>query len=187
MECVKYREGVKTDLTDHKEELLTENDDGLPEADLSVKELQQQIDVLEKEKKELFEQVLRRQADFENYRKRMMRERLTLRDEVLGDFTKKLFPILDNLERALESSEKDTERGLKEGLKRIHRQFMDLLREEGIEEILCTGEAFDPHIHEAVMQVDAGDYAENTVVDELQKGYRLKDRILRCPKVTVAK
>ena len=174
-------------MTDNKEEILTGNDDGLPEADLSSEKLQQEIDVLEKEKKELFEQVLRKQADFENYRKRIMREKLALRDEVLGDFTKKLFPILDNLERALESSDKDTERGLKEGLQRIYRQFMDLLREEGIEEIFCTGEAFDPHIHEAVMQVDAEDYAENTVVDELQKGYRLKDRILRCPKVTVAK
>jgi molecular chaperone GrpE len=177
---------VRPDLADKKEEIVTGNDD-LLEADLSEGKLQQEIDLLTKEKKELFEQVLRKQADFDNYRKRMMRERLTLRDEVLGDFTKKLFPIMDNLERALESSEKDTERGLKEGIERIHRQFQDLLREEGIEEILCRGEAFDPHIHEAVMQVDAEDYAENTVVEELQKGYRLKDRILRCPKVTVAK
>lgn len=178
---------MKKDLTDRIEEIKTgEGPPGAHEAE-DMEKLQQEFDLLKKENKELFEQVLRKQADFENYKKRVMRERLTMRDEVLGDFTKKLFPILDNLERALESSEKSAEGGLKEGLLRIYRQFLDLLREEGIEEIQCMGEAFNPHIHEAVMQVADENYAENTVVDELQKGYRLKDRVLRCPKVTVAK
>ncbi len=152
-----------------------------------VEGLRQEVARLQQEKQELFEQVLRRQADFENYRKRVQRERAEWRDDALGDFIKKMLPLLDSLERALKSSDTREEKGLKEGLEMVHKQFMALLREEGVEEIACRGDDFDPHIHEAVMVVDSEEHGENTVVDELQKGYKLKDRILRCSMVTVAK
>ncbi len=180
---------------DGNEEILSEKE-GSQEQDTVAhgtdwpqekEKMQQHMASLEKEKKDLFEQVLRKQADFENYKKRVLRERASLRDEVLGDFIKKLLPLLDNLERALVSDEKESEKGLREGLELIHKQFLSLLKEEGVEEIICTGEAFNPHIHEAVMQVDSEEHAENIVVNELQRGYRLKERILRCSMVTVAK
>lgn len=152
-----------------------------------MEKLRQELARLKQEKQELFEQVLRKQADLENYRKRVMRERAELGREALGDFVKKLLPLIDNLERALQSSEKEGEKGLKEGLEMVHKQFLALLKEEGVEEIQCRGEVFDPHVHEAVMMVDSQEHGENTVVDELQKGYRLKDKILRCSMVTVAK
>jgi len=148
-------------------------------------DLLQELERLKEENRDLFQQVLRKQADFENYRKRMARERAAWREDLLGDFIKKMLPLLDNLERALKSSE-EGEKGLKTGLEMVYQQFLALLKEEGAEEIVCRGEAFDPHIHEAVMVVDSGD-EENTVVDELQKGYRLGERILRCSMVTVSK
>ena len=155
---------------------------------LEREKLKADLALLEEEKKELYQQALRKQADFDNYRKRMMRERAGIRTEVLSDFIKKLLPLLDNFDRALASSEEDSpEKGLREGLEMIYRQFWAVLKEEGVEEISCTGENFDPHIHEAVMQVDSPEHDENVVVDELQKGYRLKEKILRCSMVTVSK
>jgi molecular chaperone GrpE len=148
--------------------------------------LMEELQKLMEENRDLFQQVLRKQADFENYRKRVARERAAWREDLLGDFIKKMLPLLDNLERALTSSVKEEEKGLKKGLEMVYQQFLALLKEEGVEEIVCRGEAFDPHIHEAVMVVDS-EAGENTVVDELQKGYRLGDRILRCSMVTVSK
>jgi molecular chaperone GrpE len=72
-------------------------------------------------------------------------------------------------------------------LSMIYKQFLALLKDEGVEEITCTGEAFDPHFHDAVMVVDSPDHQENTVVEELQKGYKLRDKVLRCSTVTVSK
>ncbi len=145
----------------------------------------QVIAKLEEEKTTLLEQVMRQQADFDNYRKRVMKEKASMRESILGDFVKKLLPLLDNLERALASVEE--EKSLKEGVEMIYKQFVALLREEGIESISCQGGIFCPHLHEAVMQVETEDFPSNTVVEELQKGYQFKGKVLRASMVKVAK
>ncbi len=148
-------------------------------------EREQVIAKLQEENVALLEQVARQQADFDNYRKRVMKEKVSMRDAILGDLAKKLLPLLDNLERALAGAEE--ENGLKEGVGMIYKQFLTLFKDEGIEIISCKGEAFCPYSHEAVMQVETEDFPPNTVVEELQKGYRLKEKVLRASMVKVAK
>jgi molecular chaperone GrpE len=151
-------------------------------------QLQAQIDALTAEKASLFDKVLRRQAEFENYRKRVERERGELyqrgRDDVLLQF----LPVVDNFERALsslETSEGDAE-ALRDGVELIHKQFKDALSKFGLEAVEAVGQAFDPHLHEAVTIEATDKHKENTVIEEFQRGYRIGDRLLRPAKVKVA-
>ena len=147
-----------------------------------------QVDVLLSERASLYDQLLRRQAEFENYRKRVERERSELyqhgRDDVLLQF----LPVVDNFERALsslESSEGDAE-ALRHGVELIHKQFKDALSKFGLEAVEAVGQTFDPHVHEAVTTEATDKHKENTVIEEFQRGYRIGDRLLRPAKVKVA-
>lgn len=123
-------------------------------------------------------------ADFENMRRRAQKDK----DEALQFGNQKLIvsllPVLDNLERALASAEGSS---LKEGVELVARQFRDTLAKQGVQPIEAMGQPFDPNLHEAVMQEDGGDYSEPTVVMELQKGYKLNDRVIRPSMVRVAR
>ena len=130
---------------------------------------------------------VRLQADFENLRKRTEREREEHGRVAAGELVTSLLPILDNLERALASPPVgDADRALREGLALIHRQFVEELRYAGLRPIAAVGEVFDPVVHEAVETVPAGDAPPNTVVEELLRGYRFHDRVLRAALVRVA-
>ena len=152
---------------------------------LELEELKKKVKCLEEEKNLLQDQVLRKQADFDNYRKRVIKEKCQLKEDALADFMKKILPLLDNFERALDSSSEG--QSFKEGVEMIYNQLQGLLKEEGLEVIPAQGEIFDPHIHQAVMQVESEECPECTVVEELQKGYSLKERVLRASMVKVAK
>lgn len=159
-----------------------------PSATSSVEELQAQIEALTAEKASLYDKLLRRQAEFENYRKRVERERGVLyqhgRDDVLLQF----LPVVDNFERALsslETSEGDAE-ALRHGVELIHKQFKDALAKLGLEAVEAVGQTFDPHVHEAVTTEATDKHKENTVIQEFQRGYRIGDRLLRPAKVKVA-
>lgn len=151
-------------------------------------QLQAQIVALTAEKAGLYDKLLRRQAEFENYRKRVERERSELyqhgRDDVLLQF----LPVVDNFERALsslETSEGDAE-ALRHGVELIHKQFKDALSKFGLEAVEAVGQTFDPHVHEAVTTEATDKHKENTVIQEFQRGYRIGDRLLRPAKVKVA-
>jgi molecular chaperone GrpE len=153
-----------------------------------VAALQARIDTLAAEKAALYDKLLRRQAEFENYRKRVERERGELyqhgRDDVLLQF----LPVVDNFERALsslETSEGDAE-ALRHGVELIHKQFKDALAKFGLEPVEAVGQTFDPHIHEAVTTEATDKHKENTVIQEFQRGYKIGDRLLRPAKVKVA-
>lgn len=153
-----------------------------------VTQLQAQIDALTAEKASLYDKLLRRQAEFENYRKRVERERGELyqhgRDDVLLQF----LPVVDNFERALsslETSEGDAE-ALRHGVELIHKQFKDALSKFGLEAVEAVGQTFDPNVHEAVTTEATDKHKENTVIQEFQRGYRIGDRLLRPAKVKVA-
>jgi molecular chaperone GrpE len=154
----------------------------------AVAQLQAQIDALTAERTSLYDKLIRRQAEFENYRKRVERERGELyqhgRDDVLLQF----LPVVDNFERALsslESSEGDAE-ALRHGVELIHKQFKDALSKFGLEAVEAVGQTFDPHVHEAVTTEATDKHKENTVIQEFQRGYRIGDRLLRPAKVKVA-
>jgi molecular chaperone GrpE len=134
----------------------------------------------------------RRQADFENYRKRIERERGEAHQRVVGDVARKLLPVVDNLARALDaektvqSSESKEFRHFLHGVELITRQLNDVLESLGIQPIAAVGERFDPHIHEAVVTEPSDKYEPDTVTEELARGYRIGDRLLRPAMVKVA-
>ena len=123
-------------------------------------------------------------AEFENYRKRVAREHEALSARAAERLVKELLPIVDDLERALEAAEEHEEAKLEEGVRLVQRQLASVLEREGLAEIETNGK-FDPHVHEALLARPA-DAEEGTVVEVLQKGYRLGDRVLRPARVIVA-
>ncbi len=134
----------------------------------------------------------RRQADFENYRKRIERERQELNNRVVADVARKLLPVVDNLTRALdaersvETSESPEFRHFLHGVELISKQLNDVLDSFGIQTIPSVGERFDPHVHEAVVSEHSDEYEPDTVIEELSRGYRIGDRLLRPAMVKVA-
>ncbi len=152
----------------------------IPEEDLSDELLR-----LQQENEELKNRLVRLQADFENYRKRVRAEKEELVEYANCELIKKILPVIDNMERACSASQQGAE-GLIEGLEMITKQLREILEKEGLEPIECQGKPFDPPCHEAVMQEESPDHPPGTVIEELQKGYRMKDRVLRPSMVKVS-
>ena len=158
-----------------------------PQPDVSA-QLQMQIEALTSEKATLYDKLLRLQAEFENYRRRVERERGDIYQHGREDVLLQFLPVVDNFERALsslETSEGDAE-ALRHGVELIHKQFKDALSKLGLEAVEAVGQAFDPHVHEAVTTEATDKHKENTVIEEFQRGYRIGDRLLRPAKVKVA-
>ena len=138
------------------------------------------------------EAVARRQADFENYRKRIERERTETHNRLVGDLVRKLLPVVDNLgraldaERSMEASESKEFRHFLNGVELIAKQLNEVLESFGVEPIAAVGEPFDPHIHEAVVTEPSDEHEPDTVVEELARGYRIGDRLLRPAMVKVS-
>jgi molecular chaperone GrpE len=134
----------------------------------------------------LRERLARLQADFENARKRSLKEQQEFREYAVFDIAKDLLPVVDSLERALQTSPFDSA-DLRTGVELTHKQLLDVLFKIGVCPIHALGERFDPRIHHAVATVDTDLVEDQTVVGELQCGYKLKDRLLRSAMVTVAR
>jgi molecular chaperone GrpE len=147
---------------------------------------------IEAENAELKDRFARRQADFENYRKRVERERGETYNRVVADVAAKLLPVMDNLKRALEAeasveaSESDEFRHFLSGVDLISKQLNGVLEALGVKPIPAVGEQFDPHIHEAVVTEPTDDYEPDTVMQEIVSGYRLGDKLIRPALVKVA-
>ena len=147
---------------------------------------------VEAENAELKDRFARRQADFENYRKRVERERTETYNRVVADVAAKLLPVVDNMKRALETeasmeaSESDEFRHFLSGVDLIYKQLNGVLDALGVKPIVAVGEQFDPHIHEAVATEASDDYEPDTVMQEIVAGYRLGDKLIRPALVKVA-
>jgi molecular chaperone GrpE len=140
---------------------------------------------LKAERDNLVDRLARLQAEFENARKRATREQQDFREYAVADAIKPLLPVLDSFERALQSApEKSEFRG---GVELIYKQLQDTLARLGLQPIAAKGEQFDPHIHEAIEMVDTDKANDHEVLEELQRGYKLKDRLLRPAMVKVAR
>lgn len=134
---------------------------------------------------ECIQHLQRLKAEFDNYRKRVERERRELEDRVKGDFCKQLLPILDDLERALVHTAQSQE-ALSAGLQLVHKNLWLLLEREGLSRVPAVGQVFDPHIHEAVMVEPDHRGQGQLVTEEIQRGYLHKGRLLRPAKVKVS-
>jgi molecular chaperone GrpE len=148
--------------------------------DAEIARLRQQV-------QELNDRLLRAQADFENFRRRTRQEKEELVHFGSARLIVELLPALDNMERALRSAQEthDVE-SLAKGVEMVYRQLREALEKEGLQELDVVGQPFDPNLHEAVMQVESDTYPPNTVVEELRKGYRLKNKIIRPSMVKVS-
>jgi molecular chaperone GrpE len=143
------------------------------------------LEELRRERDALQDRLLRTAAEFDNYRKRMDRERRDLADYTAGEVMKELLPIIDNLERALQASAQDEP--LRKGVELIHRQMLDMLRKRGVKPIEALGSDFNPNFHQAVIHEESADHREGEVMEELQRGYVVGDKLLRPAMVKVAK
>jgi len=140
---------------------------------------------LEQERDDYLDALQRLKAEFDNFRKRTAREHEAMSARANEALLRELLPILDDLERALEAAEEHEEAKLEDGVRLVHRALADTARRHGLEEIETDG-AFDPHVHEALLAQPADDAEPGSVVQVLQKGYRLGDRVLRPARVVVA-
>jgi molecular chaperone GrpE len=131
---------------------------------------------------------LRTAADFDNFRKRARRELEEARRAGREDLVKALLPVFDNLDRALQSSQRSTDvKAMAEGLAMVQRQFVDALGREGIVRVPTVGHPFDPNLHEAIQQVETDSHPPGTVIAEVQSGYMQGERLLRAAMVVVAR
>lgn len=141
---------------------------------------------LKEERDNLSDQLLRAIADFDNFRKRTQREMSDVRIHATIDALRAFLPVLDGFERALASSSGSAE-DMRKGVELIQKQMLDAARRIGMEAIDATGKPFDPHQHEAIEMVETSEHPDHHVIDELQRGYRLKDKLIRPSMVRVAR
>lgn len=139
------------------------------------------------EKQELMDTLVRRQADFENYRKRVEKERQHDRHRGVEALIESILPVLDAFDRALAADDDSAYAEYRKGFELIRRQLWDLLAKQGVERIEAVGKQFDPHLHHAIESVETTEHEEDTVIAEMQPGYTFHDRVLRPAMVRVAK
>ena len=171
---------------DEKKEEIKDIPKDEGEKKISVEDLQITIDALKQEVFDLKNKYALAYADTENLKKRLQTEADQLKKYRSQSFLQDILPCIDNFERALNSFE-NKEDNFYKGIKMIYDQLLESLKKEGVEEIKCLNEEFDPSKEQAVCQEEKEDIKENTVLEILQKGYMLKDRVLRTATVKVSK
>lgn len=172
--------GVVNDETAEKELEVTGEDEQEAKSDLKIKELQEKLDAAN-------DKYLRLSAEFDNYRKRTLKEKAELTKSAGEQILEKILPVMDNFERALQSMETATDvPALREGVQLIYTTFRDFLSQHGVKEIECVNTDFNPDLQEAVTKIPApSEEMKGKVVDCIQKGYTLYDKVIRFPKVVV--
>lgn len=155
-------------------------------AETSEAALEEERKKLQAERDALYDQLVRRQADFENYRKRVEREQQEFRERAEADLILNLLPVLDAFDRALNAAETSQPEEYRKGVELIYKQLVDTLARRGLAPLKALGEAFDPFLHHALEKIETADFRDQEVIEELQQGYRLKDRLLRPALVKVA-
>lgn len=147
--------------------------------------IEAELQKVKAERDTLVDRLARAQAEFENSRRRAVKEQQDYRDFAIADAIKALLPALDSFERALQVKSEPGD--FRNGVELIYKQLQDAMAKLGVRAVAAKGELFDPHVHEAIEMVETSDAADHEVIDELQRGYKLKDRLLRPAMVRVAK
>ncbi len=149
-------------------------------------ELEKKLEDANRKYEEYFDMLQRTVAEFDNYKKRTLKEKDNLYCNTTVEVAAVFLPVLDNLERALDVARKEENNPLSEGVELVYRQMTDVFKSLEVEEIKSLGESFNPELHNAVMHVSDDTYGENEIIEEFQKGYILKDKVLRHSVVKVA-
>lgn len=170
-----------TEKKKKNEELETEE---VEKVELTKEELETEVENLKKENSKYYEHLQRTAAEFDNYKKRVAKERDGIYKLAVGDVVLKYIPMLDNLEKAISAN--TTDEKMKEGVELIYKQVLEIMASFGVETIEAVNKEFNPEIHDAVMHIESEEYGEKIVVEELRKGYKMGDRVLRHSMVKVA-
>lgn len=164
-----------------KEEVTTEE---TVENEETAQENETQENEFEKKWKDVNEKYLRTLAEYDNYRKRTIKEKDAIYPEAKAATVERFLPVMDNFQRALDSAE--NKNAFFEGVAMVKKQMDEVFAALGVEEIKAVGETFNPEFHNAVMHIDDEESGENTIVEEFQKGYKIGDRVIRHSMVKVA-
>jgi molecular chaperone GrpE len=180
-------------LSDHKHkgrgpDFVSREEDSAPEpaAEQDPKSAPDEMTKLLAEKQELTNTLVRRQADFENYRKRVERERQQDRHRGVESLIESLLPVLDTFDRALASPDDSAYLDYRKGFELVRRQLWETLAKQGLVRIDALGQEFNPHFHHAIESVETSEHADGIVIGEMQPGYLFHDRVLRPAMVRVA-
>lgn len=141
---------------------------------------------LRREKQDLHEKLLRKQAELENFRKRMKRDKEDFLQHATADLVRALLPTLDGFERALKHRDENLPVEYHQGMELIYRELMEVLGRAGLTVLETLGKKFDPHLHQAVETIESNEHPDHEIIEELQRGYKLKQRLLRPAIVKVA-
>jgi molecular chaperone GrpE len=155
--------------------------------DASVASIPNELAELQRERDDFKDRWLRKSAEFDNYRKRIERERREQADQSVVDLLQELLLVVDDFDRALTVDGGEADNAYRKGVELIHGKLHDLLRKQGVTAMETLGADFDPNVHQAVMHEESPEHREGEVIGELRKGYTLNDRLLRPAMVKVAK
>lgn len=188
----KIKVHTKTEETVIEDKIDQKNDSNKEDKAETVdplKEMEEKLESMEQEAKENYDRLLRTSAEFENYQKRAAREMNDFRKFANESFVKAMLPVVDNLDRAVESSNNDkhADTSVLEGVKMTVKEILKVFEQYNVKPFESLGKTFDPSLHQAVMQEETEEHPENSVVQELQKGYMMHDRLLRPAMVVVSK
>ena len=184
-----HTKAEETVIEDKIDQNNDSNKEGKAETVDPLKEMEEKLESMGQEVKENYDRFLRVSAEFENYKKRAVREMNDFRKFANESFVKAMLPVVDNLDRAIESSsnDKQADTSMLEGVDMILKEILKIFEQFNVKPFESLGKTFDPSLHQAVMQEETEVYPENSVVNELQKGYMMHDRLLRPAMVVVAK
>lgn len=191
-EFIKAEFGIKPVKTSETNGARNENGKNFSELENELSQMRRQVSKAEAERVELVETIRRRQNDFENYKKRIERDRGDSFINQVGNLATLMLPVLDNLDRALLFAESHNQASSQdfhqffEGIVMVNQQLNEVLADMGVSPIASVGEPFDPHFHEAVAAEETAEFPPNTVTGELLRGYRIGDRVVRAAMVKVA-
>jgi molecular chaperone GrpE len=183
------KEGQESLLDTFGEELHLHLEEEKREGDKEIEELKKKVEEKEKEAKDHYDRLLRMAADFENYKKRAVKEKEEWTKFANEELLKSVLPFIDSLDKAVTHAEKaeNAPMDLIEGLKLTHQQLLQALSKFGLSPVESLGKPFDPSVHEAMMLVETEQHEPNHVVEEFRKGYLLNDRLLRPATVSVSR
>ena len=191
-EANKTDENIETEeeLKNNKENKENDNEDNKNDSDNKENELNKKIEELENQNSDLKDKYMRAMAETENIRKRAAKEKIETIKRANKDLLLSLLNFMDNFERAIKAGENNSDIQNSEyykGIELIHKQFIDFIHDNGVEEIECLGEEFNPNLHEALTMVEIPDCEHEKIVEVYAKGYKLNDELLRTAKVIVGK
>ena len=156
-------------------------------SDAEISELARDLASLKAERDEIYDRLLRKTAEFDNYRKRIDRERREQADQAVVDLLQLLLQVVDDFDLALKVEAGEEAAAYRKGVELIHAKLHDVLRKQGVRPIEALGADFDPNVHQAVLHESSPEHREGEVIGELRRGYMLGDRLLRPAMVKVAK